>query len=463
MKTRVGAIVVLAGAVLLLATGVAAAEQLYASPSGSASSNCAEGSPCSAQRAFALAQAGAEIIIGPGTYQLHDEEALVSEMPGLNVHGAAGSAPPLIQAFQAESGLAMALAGPGSRASNLELTVNATESANGFVCGEGVQAERLRVVVAAAAARAIVLRNGCQLRSSVAVAHSLGEAAAGVSATDFSSSGTVEAQLRNVTAIATGPGGIGLAASAPGDPFEEEGGTYVVDTLNTIAIGAPVDVLSAGGLGTSLVKIANSDYDLAEGRPETRGSIIPGAGNQTAPPLFVGAAGEDYREATGSPTIDAGVVDPLIGSVALGGEARVIGPAPDIGAFETTVVVPPAIGKLTALSISPRSFVGANVGGAVISKKKKGAVGAKVSYTLSAPASVEFSVEQKKIKRVGKKHKRKVVFKPVKGAFSVSGASGGGSFRFAGRLGKKTLKPGSYRLVGEAGGAVKRASFSIVK
>ena len=49
--------------------------------------------------------------------------------------------------------------------------------------------------------------------------------------------------------------------------------------------------------------------------------------------MFVDPANGDYREAAGSPTIDAGVTD-RSAPLDLDGNARTLGAAPDIGAFE---------------------------------------------------------------------------------------------------------------------------------
>jgi hypothetical protein len=64
------------------------------------------------------------------------------------------------------------------------------------------------------------------------------------------------------------------------------------------------------------------------------GATVAEAGDQTAPPLFVNAAAGDYREAPGSPTIDAGTDSPLNGPFDLEGNPRQIGPHTDIGAYE---------------------------------------------------------------------------------------------------------------------------------
>jgi hypothetical protein len=71
---------------------------------------------------------------------------------------------------------------------------------------------------------------------------------------------------------------------------------------------------------TATVDLYNSNY---------RGSKVEGSqvndkgGNQlTQDPLFVNAAGGDFHEASGSPTIDAGVADAISGAFDSDGHAR---------------------------------------------------------------------------------------------------------------------------------------------
>ena len=90
-------------------------------------------------------------------------------------------------------------------------------------------------------------------------------------------------------------------------------------------------------------------------------------------------------------------------------------------------------------------------------------------------ATVTFTVERKATGPQGRQEVREAdegeqrqarsarCFKPVKGSFTHAGAAARTRFKFSGRVGSKALKPGRYRLVGSAGGAVKRASFKIVK
>jgi hypothetical protein len=142
------------------------------------------------------------------------------------------------------------------------------------------------------------------------------------------------------------------------------------------------------------------------------------------------------------------------------------------------LLAPPPILALTSLSLAPQAFRAANIGGAILSaRKRKAPVGATVTYDVTLPATVEFSVLRlRKGRKVGKRclkatrANRKwrpcvLAPKPVKGSFSHSGAAGANSFKFTGRIGGKALLPGSYRLVGKAGAgtATRAAPFKVVR
>lgn len=188
--------------------------------------------------------------------------------------------------------------------------------------------------------------------------------------------------------------------------------------------------------------------------------------------------------AAGSPAIDAADPNGCPGTDQRG-VARPQVAACDIGAFEF-VPVPPDTTPPTAsdLTLKPSSFAPARSGESVIArkpkkkkKKKKIARGTRVSYTLSEAASVALAVEKqtrgrkhgKKCKARRKKGKRCTIVKTVPGGFTVQGQQGSNEFKFTGRINRKKLKRGSYRLVatptdaaGNRGAAV-RKPFNIVR
>jgi hypothetical protein len=153
--------------------------------------------------------------------------------------------------------------------------------------------------------------------------------------------------------------------------------------------------------------------------------------------------------------------------------------APQPLAAVTTDTVGP---RLSALTLTPRSFHAASSGASISARAGKGnaPIGAKVSFTLSEPSSVTFSVENRsKGRKVGKRcakpgpsnagKKRCVRWAKVKGSFTIAGKSGANFFIFRGRLAGKALRPGGYRLNGLAkdasnnASATQRTSFTILR
>ncbi|MFL5868405.1 MAG: Calx-beta domain-containing protein, partial [Thermoleophilaceae bacterium] len=130
----------------------------------------------------------------------------------------------------------------------------------------------------------------------------------------------------------------------------------------------------------------------------------------------------------------------------------------------------------SALALVPRTFAAAP-SGASISRKRRGT---KVSYRLSEAATTRFTVERRRAgRRVGRsckkptrrnRHKRRCKrFVRVRGSFSHRGGAGRNNFHFSGRMRRRKLAPGRYRLVavprdgaGKAGLAV-RAKFRIIR
>jgi hypothetical protein len=134
---------------------------------------------------------------------------------------------------------------------------------------------------------------------------------------------------------------------------------------------------------------------------------------------------------------------------------------------------------LGALTLARHSFAAARSGAAISARaRRKPRIGTAISFMLSEPSSVRFTVQRK---ASGRKLRGRCV-KPsraprgerctrwiaVAGSFSFAGKAGTNAFTFRGRIGGRSLAPGNYRLNGKAtdgaGNAspVKRASFRIV-
>jgi hypothetical protein len=101
-----------------------------------------------------------------------------------------------------------------------------------------------------------------------------------------------------------------------------------------------------------------------------------------------------------------------------------------------------------------RSAFRAAVSGASTSAAK---IGTEVSFSVAEPSSVKFSVQRPgKGRKVGRKcakptflnssKKACVRLTPLKGSFKITAKTGLNKFRFRGRIGGRTIAPGSYRL-----------------
>ena len=126
----------------------------------------------------------------------------------------------------------------------------------------------------------------------------------GVALDDSWGSGTFALTLRNVTAIATGPGSYGIRADASGNDTNLD-----ISARNVIASGVTADIRSTeiGTNSESDVLLSNSNYDKIEegggGNVSNVGSV---GSNQTAVPVFADAL---FHQAITSPTIDKGGPD----------------------------------------------------------------------------------------------------------------------------------------------------------
>ena len=131
------------------------------------------------------------------------------------------------------------------------------------------------------------------------------------------SGGAGDVMLRNVTA---------MAPAATGIRCEISGGSATL--VNALVRGGVADV-DASHRGQCSAAYSNF-------RPAFSPGLAVGMGNQAGEPVLVDRDGGDYRPAAGSPTADAGTLDPLLGATDAAGCPRVLGAAPDIGAYELT-------------------------------------------------------------------------------------------------------------------------------
>jgi hypothetical protein len=413
------------------------------------------------------AKAGDEVIVGAGTYVLVSPTFTPPSATNVQIHGEpSGPMPRITAAF---GGPALGITQPGDSLSYVEIESDANGGVGVYCIGARV--ERVLVRVVGNSGIGAYVFPDCAIRNSLFRVEGGGSSGLRSAA---GGSGKTFASARNVVAIASGSGSTGVSA----EYNEPSPGGFTLELENSIAQGGAQDLkAAAGAFGTGNIAATHSNFDTSS--PEGGAKVIDGGGNQTAPPIFVNAENGDFREAAGSPTIDAGIADQL-GPLDLAGNTRILGAAPDIGAYE---FVPPAArplpptspaaGLIQSLALAPSTFRAAKSGGAATSVARA-PIGTTVTYSLSAAAKADFTVERKttgrrsgkscaKQTKLNKSKKKCALLKPVSGSFTDSGGTGSNTFKFSGQIGGRALAPGRYELVGTAGGVVKRASFTIVK
>ena len=357
----------------------AQAGQRFASPSGSGV-ECGQAAPCSLAEAVSKAKTGDEVIVGTGIYSV--VEGLFPEAGGVDIHGDYGAPMPTIKA--AFSGTVIGISA-GGHVAHLAVD-NLSPNAGGVQCVKAI-VERVSVKVSGKRSVGVGAVAECIVRDSLLLAS--GEESIGLAGVGFEDGLT--GFVRNVTAIATGPESVGLQSEYGPAPA----GGFTLDIRNTIAEGAAADLHAMEGFsGPGNIVVAGSNFDRP--KQDFGAKITGGGGNQAVAPLFVDAAGGDYREAAGSPTIDAGALDPQVGGGDLLGSPRVVGAAPDIGAFEYVPAAALPGGRITALRLTPRKFravaFGEPTGGGILKSKPPGRTGG--SFTLTAAATVTFNIER---------------------------------------------------------------------
>ena len=465
----------LAVAVLSLAAPAQAAQR-FASPGGTGTS-CIELAPCSIEIA-AQAASGDEVIVEPGTYNVATEIPVSGTM-----HGRAGAPRPRL-VTSAAFGMDVR---DGATLSDLEV------HHTGVNVALFVQGTVDRVFVRSTSHACGFARNGAAILNSVCFTTGA-EKSAAIFAVGAGAQLPVETvTLRNVTAFAQF--GYGIVADA---------GSYaqlVIRATNVSAFGVLDDVMTRE-LGTQGIVSATVilDHSIFQFVNTFDGGLITPPGsptnlNLTPSQYLVDVLANDFHQTPGAPTIDAGITSPANGPADLDGRARAQGRSTDIGAYEVPVAgqgpggagAGTSSGSLSAdktkpiassLAVQPGTFAAlSGRGSSLISAKRKPARGATVKYRLSEAATVTFTVERavrgrkKKGRCVPGRRKGKACtsYKKVKGSFTHAGGAGANSLRFSGRLARKPLRPGRYRLVGtarDAAGNVSktvRTSFRIVR
>jgi hypothetical protein len=312
-STRLAGLTALVAVAAALLPASAAAAVRYASPSSvDVTGSCGSASPCRLDHAIDGAAAGDEVVVLPGDYLIAYP---VRASAAIDVHGATGQPTPRLLGDLGLLDPTVEM-GAGGTVSGLYVETSATtalELRNG-ARGDRITAVANDVVLGAEAVRLVTSPTAPALINSVAYTSGTGEA---VSVVDGGSPGG--STLVNVTAIAAGLGSSGLATDAA---------VQSPVVRNVIARGVGKDIQALPG---SL----NVDLAYSNFRSGNSANWTNSGNNQTAAPAFVNEATRNYRQASGSPTIDAGTAHALVnGTQDPDGRDRSLGATPDIGAYE---------------------------------------------------------------------------------------------------------------------------------
>jgi hypothetical protein len=276
------------------------------------------------------------------------------------------------------------------------------------------------------------------------------------------------ADVRNATLVALN--------SSDGRAAIADGATSRLTLTNVIARGTAQDIDGGGG---AKVSVTASNYRPDRVLVHDGAELTTGAGNQDAnalPARLADPANGDVHEVAGSPTIDAGIADPLLGPTDLDGDPRTLGSAPDIGADEFAPPPPAAITPpppapppdttpptLSSVSLSHTTFAATTASAA-----KRAPRGTVVRYRLSEAAEVTVAITRTTTGRrshgrcvaTTKRNRRaRRCTRPIAvGSVAAAGTQGANSLPFSGRVRGRALTPGRYRATLTAVDAAKNRS-----
>jgi hypothetical protein len=339
---------VLAG--LLAMPAIASATTRYAAPGGTAADTVCI-APDAPKCSIGTAAGGTnvlpadEAVILPGNYSdtagdLNGDsgnptDGTVQPTAG-SVHGSSGEPRPVITV----NGLDPMFANPygafllsAGILSDVEINAGAMAS-SAVTFGFGSSNSIVQRVVARSTRDGAITCSQSQgtIRDSVCLSSGSGGIGVGAS---VAIAGTYTDNVRNVTAISTGSNSFGVNYFY--GTFSPPGPTYTISAKSLIAQGTSQDVLvRASNTGTSVtMTLDHSDYDTSTTQTSGGGAASvtapgTGTGNITAVPML---AADNYHEAAGSPTINAGATDGNSGTTDVDGQSRAIDTV-DIGADE---------------------------------------------------------------------------------------------------------------------------------
>jgi hypothetical protein len=450
--------------VAMLALPASAMADRYSTPTGTGEVNgCTERAhPCGLEKALSLAGKGETVWLAEGTYKPAGELMVPEEF--VTVSGEPGQKAPLIEAKGATG-----INAEQTSVTLRDLRIHSTSAtAVGMRLNFGSTAER---VESSGAPQLACLLGTSNLRNTLCAT----SAGRGIYTSYSVPVGlpSLLIKLNNVTAVGS-VAGIEMIAGN-----QAAVNVYAKNTIAVGNTGVVANSTNPGGAGVGIF-LSHSSFASYQALNETSITSNTAEGNQSTPPVFVDAAAGNYREQSTSPTRLAGTLQELAGGTDLDGQprTRICGGTTqvDIGAYQfqeacpppkepetpvvpvtpeepkeptepgmpetpggsggptggapTTSPLPSPAPRLSALSLKPRRFVRRT----------------RITFALSAPASVKLEVLKKKV-RVGQ--------------LVRAGTAGVNRVAFNGRLNGKALKPGTYTLRVSVPGSAVTTGFTV--
>lgn len=323
----------LAAALLSLCAAQASAATHYAAPNGSAANwPCTTGaSPCDLRTAIQgtgaqKPTAGDQVIVQNtgNTYTLNNEPIVAPVAEDIESSGGIVQ----IDATGMTSGAFLTLGGYGQPSELVHLQVYESGADGTAAVATRGNTTLDRDLIASSASSGDAVEPSATDKLLDTVADATGTSGSGVAAA-ATSGGVVT--LRNVTAYAP-DGGVGVRADTSGCSAT----ALTMSLVNVIVDGTRADLDGVDPCAVGGVINFEVDYSsyLPSGSLFTQNVTVAGSHDITQRPTFVNAAAYGFAEKKGSPTIDEGNNDPTDGALDPDGRPRLLGPRPDIGAYE---------------------------------------------------------------------------------------------------------------------------------
>jgi hypothetical protein len=332
-KVRWGALV-LSGALALLIAPSAQADVRYAAPGATnVSPDCPQANPCPIRTAIeGLPVAdGDTILLEPGAYDLEGAGAL-GVADEIEIRPAQPGTRPRV----VNDGEPVFFLGAAATIADLQIEASGIAGGVGAIhseaSGETVRIERTVILapLLAGSQGIAVRRGGIELVNSAVYVG--GDDSDAVEVYEVTAS-AIDSVIRNSTLVARGVGSVAIEATSP----FEAAASHDLDVVNTILDGEGFAITTndgGPGDGDLATEVRHSSLGTVNDPGGDGSSVSLGTGNQPGPPLLAAPIAGDFSQLAGSPTINAGVADPLSGSFDLLGGPRVFGAVIDIGADE---------------------------------------------------------------------------------------------------------------------------------